>query len=274
MTHARPESDVTTEPKPYRCITELRAEGPVSDYKVRLQDAISALPASDTRTLIVRLQTTDRPLLLWAIHCELDGRDIPPGLRWPANEETPQADYITWLADLLWFTGRNREHEIKFNGWRGVFKHEPDSSAWHATAFRQFLYVEPRYSVAHMCAKGLALSDAQRQDLMTLPTKTMAASRRQLQPARFAEIRERILAHAISRPDRAGVVKPEAVAERRAQLWRLFILSGQNQTATAARWSTLTGEDTLTRQAVAKQLSTVADVLGVRKPKQPRLRCL
>lgn len=252
-------------PEPFsddiRNIPQLVAEKGHGGDLARFAGAVRALPTADTQTLILRLATTSDPLLLWSLHLELDRRDIPPCLRWPANEDTPQAEFVTWLADLLWLTKRHPRHVPRFRGWQGLFKHAPASSAWHATAHRQYLFVAPRgYSVAHWCAKGLALTESQRQNLMALPTNAMRAERHPLQGDRLALTRERLLSHAIEHPDKSGRRRPEAIANRRAGLWRVFQLSGRNQTATAQHWHRLTGE-TLTRQAVAKQLAIVADAL-------------
>ena len=225
-----------------------------------LVDRIKALATVDTQTLILRIETTADALLLWAIHCQLDKREVRPCFRWPANDSTGQAEFVTWLADLLWLSKRYPEHRPLYRGWREVFGHAHGSTKWHAAAHRQFLFVRSRYSLAHHCARGLDLSDAQRRDLMTLPTKAMAADRRQLQGTPFATVRDRLLTHAIAHPDRARLVTPTSVAERRARFWRLFVLSGRNQTVTTEAWHLLTGQ-AVTRQAVAKQLTVAAEVL-------------
>lgn len=224
------------------------------------RELVRALPSADSRTLIVRLETTTDPLLLWAMHCELDRRGIPPCLRWPSCEASQQAEFLTWLADILWFCKRNTHHRPPFRGWQGLFKHLPASTQWHKTAHRQYLFVSSRYSLAHWCAKGLALAESDRQQLMMHPTNAMRAERRQLQPEKFAAIRERVVAAAMAKPDRAARHDPGAVADRRLALWRVFVLLGRNQTATANYWELLTG-NTLTRQAVSKQLGMVRDVL-------------
>ena len=221
---------------------------------------VRALPAASCLTLVVRLQTTTDALLLWALHCELDRRGIPPCLRWPMNCESQQAEFLTWLADLLWFCKRHPRHMTTFRGWQGLFKNTPASTGWHQAAHRQYMFVASRYSLAHWCAKGLGLTATHRQDLMMLPTAAMQAERRQLQSDRFAAMRERLLTAAVAKPDRAAKHDPQTVADRRAELWRVFLLSGRSQTATARHWNLLTG-NTLTRQAVAKQLGILSDAL-------------
>lgn len=246
-----------------RSISQLIAERSHGGDLTRLAATVRALPTCDTQTLVLRLATTSDPLALWALHLELARRDIPPAQRWPANTETPQTEFVTFVADLHWLSTRYPGHAPAFRGWRGVFTHPPASPAWHATVHRQYLFVQSRYSVSHWCAQGLTLTEAQRQDLMMLPTAAMQADRRQLQPERFAALRERLLSHAVAHPDRSGRHAPEAIANRRARLWRAFVLAGRDYTATTRHWRNLTGE-ALTRQAISKQLNAVADVLRER----------
>ncbi|MDM0049292.1 hypothetical protein [Variovorax sp. J22R115] len=245
---------------PFKSITVLVAERRHQEGLQRFRDGVRVLPSASTQTLVLRLATTSDPLMLWAQHLELDRRGVPPCQRWPANEITPQHEFITWLADMLWFAKRNPAHTPRFRGWKGLFDNPPTSAKWHATAMRQFLHVSSRYSVAYWCANGMGLTEPQRMDLMTTPTKAMVAERRQLAPAPFAAMRERLLSHAMQHPDRSGARTPDAVAARRARLLRAFILSGRSAATTAANWRLLTGE-TMTRQAVAKQVAAALEVL-------------
>ena len=110
----------------------------------RFGRVVSSIGAQTTQTLIVRLQTTADALTLWVLHLELDKRDIPPCLRWPANGDTPQTEFITLLADLLWVTKRHPGHKTLFRGWRGAFSHTPAMAEWHKTIHRQYLFVASR----------------------------------------------------------------------------------------------------------------------------------
>lgn len=249
-------------PEPYsetihgvpRLLSDLRDYGDV----VAFRRNVKIMRTATTQTLVLRIATTADPLLLWAIHLVLDGRGVAPVLRWPANTSSPQEDYLTWLADIHWFVKRNPSHEPCFRGWKGLFKHEPVSDEWHATAYRQYLFVAARYSVAHWCSKGLGLTETQRLPLLTLPTNKMQAERRQLAPDKIASLRECLLSTAMERPDRSGQHSPEAIANRRIRMWQVFVLSGYNHTATATNWHLLTGES-LSRQAISKQLVIVGE---------------
>lgn len=245
----------------------IAAMGPGGDL-TRFGRVVRAMGAQSSQTLILRLQTTPDPLLLWALHLELDKRNIPPCLRWPANDATQQAEFITLLADLLWFAKRNAAHQPMFKGWRGVFSNLPASAGWHAAAHRQYQFVAARYSLSHWCSKGLGLTDAQRRDLMALQTTAMRADRHQLRGAAFQSIIECLQLHALDRPDKAGIFTADRVATRRAMMWRAYVLAGHSQTRAARYWELITGER-LSRQAVTKQLAMVADILRNERRRRP-----
>ncbi len=222
--------------------------------------AVASMREQPTLDLIIRLETTADALMLWALHLELDKRGVPPCVRWPANDNTRQAEFITLLADLLWFCRRNPEHRPRFRGWRDLLTQPPASARWHQCAHRQFLFIAARRSVSHWCATGLDLSERQRQDLMTLETNAMRASRRVLDPRQFAALRGALERYSRRHPDKAGRVTPFQVASRRALLWRTYVLAGRSPTRAAEFWKLLSGEQ-LTRQAMAKQVALVAEIL-------------
>lgn len=177
------------------------------------------------RTLIVRLQTTDDPLRMWAIHLVLNRRDIPPAFRWPANEQNEQALYVTWTADLYWFCRRHLRHKTRYQTWQGLLQKVPGSPQWHTRAHRHFVFVQPGYSLAHRSAKGLDLTVQDRAPLMTLPTNTMHADRRGPEPDRFAQTHRLLVESTMQKPDKSGKRTPHEIAARRAAIWRTFILA-------------------------------------------------
>lgn len=226
----------------------------------RLRALVAALPGMDTRTLIVRLHTTEDPLVQWAIHLVLDRRDIAPAFRWPANQMNEQSEYVTFSADLLWHCRRHPGHKTRFRTWQGVVRKLPSSPEWHMRVHRHFMFVYPRYSIANWCSKGLDLTTQQRALLMMMPTNAMRADRRALEPARFAETHRLLVESAMQRPDKSGKRMPHEIAGRRAAMWRTFILACRNYTVACEQWSRITGEQ-LTRQAFTKQVKTTAEVL-------------
>lgn len=199
-------------------------------------------------------------MALWGAHLVLDGRRVPPCLRWPANGRSPQHEFIAFAADLLWFTKRHRGHAPAHRGWSGAFKNEPGSAGWHATVLRQYLFVRARFGLAHWCSRGLALTVDQRLDLMTLPTTKMQADRRALRHDLVGKVQAALSADAQAHPDRSGATAAAAVADRRLRLWRTFVLSQRSVSRTARHWALVSGE-TVTRQAVAKQLEAIERAL-------------
>lgn len=216
---------------------------------------VRAMMGQETQTLIVRIETTSDPLMLWAIHCQLDNLNIAPAQRWPANTSSDQMLFVNWCADLAWFLKRNPAHVPRFKSWRRLTQHQLFSPQWLEAAYWKFESMHGR-SLAHITSKALGLSDDHRQDLMTVPTRAMVAVRREIEPTRFTTIQTHLLSHALEHPDRSGKHKPADVARRRLLLFRVYALSGKHAPTTAKHWSALTGE-TITRQAVDKQLSLV-----------------
>ncbi len=224
------------------------------------QRLIAAMPANDTQTLINRVGTATDALTLWALHVQLDKRGIAPCLRWPGNLETPQMQFVSWVADLLWFTKRNSNHRAKFRNWQRLLNTAPASAQWLESAYRIFIAMYGRQNVSSYTARGLALTPEHRQHLMTLPTSRMVSVRQMLRSESFAQTREELLTHAMANPDKSGTHTPDSIANRRARLWRVHVLLGKRSAETARNWAALTGE-TATRQVIARQLDTIEAVL-------------
>jgi hypothetical protein len=91
---------------------------------------------------------------------------------------------------------------------------------------RAYSFAFKRGSGAAYFAKGLALTERDRQELMTMKTKGQIARLRPLK--KFGqEYRRAILDHPIAKPDRAGVKSPEDVAKRRYAMWTLESVRGK-----------------------------------------------
>lgn len=231
------------------------------DQVDRWKRSIATLPGTDTQTLILKVSTATDPMTLWALHVHLDKRGVAPCLRWPANATAPQMRFTTWLADMHWFAKRHRAHTAKFQSWQRLMQDEPGSPQWHERAYRAFTAMYGSQNVSSYTARGLALSLDHRQPLMMLPTSRMVTSRLELQPAAFADTRQRLLSHAMASPDKSGAHSPATVANRRAQLWRVHVLSGKRPAETARNWALVTGESTA-RQVIARHLTTIETVLA------------
>jgi hypothetical protein len=234
-------------------------------FRERLRTAVHRIKKTETMPLIIRIATTADPVILWALHLELDRRDVLPCLRWPARDDTTQHEFVTWLADMLWLARRHPTHEPQFRGWRDLFGRPPGSNEWHAAMARQYFHAARHRSLAYWCANGLGLSDEQRQNLMMLPTATMCAARRVLHPEAFAQVGFALLSHAMAKPDRSGQHKPDDVANRRGDMFRTWVLSGKSPTLTAANWKILTGQH-LSRQVISRQMEATLAVIEGQAP--------
>lgn len=219
---------------------------------------VRSLPAAPTQSLILHVGTTMDPLLLWARHLELDRRDIPPCLRWPqADDAAPQLAFVTWLADVHWLAKRWPKHAPAYTRWRNLFHYAPASEQWHRTAW----WVYRPHKHHHYYARGLGLSDEQRQPLMTMQTNAMRADRNILK--RLPDLRDAIRAYAEGRPDKSSQRSPAELTERRARLLRLYLLAGRSQVTAVRYLEQVTGER-ITRQALRKQLAVIEVATNVR----------
>lgn len=248
----------------FKSVTMLAAEKSQQAGLERFREAVRGLPSASTQTLILRLSTASDALLMWAMHLELSRRNVPPCLRWPANDSNAQAEFITWLADIHWFANRHPLHQAQTRGWRDLLKQPPATARWHAHACRQYGHAEMRRgqrSLSHWCAHGMALTNAQRQELMTLPTKQMHAARGAIRGEHVGALELALSDHAVAHPDRSGKRQPDAIATRRGLMFRVHVLAGKSITTTASYWTLLTGEQ-VSRQAIAKQLAIIDTIAG------------
>jgi hypothetical protein len=221
-------------------------------------EAVRGLPKTPTPALIVHVGTSTDPLLLWARHLELDQRGIAPCLRWPqADDAAPQLAFVTWLADVHWLAKRWPTHATAYARWRNLFRYMPATEQWHRTA--RWVYRPHKHH--HYYAKGLGLSDEQRQPLMTMQTNAMRSDRNILK--RLPDLRDAIRAYAEERPDKSSRRSPAELAERRARILRLYLLAGRSQVAAVRYLEQLTGER-ITRQALRKQLAAIQVATNVR----------
>lgn len=231
------------------------------------KESAEVVPAADTSTLIARIETTADPLMLWEIHQELERRDIPPAFRYPKNHDTGQMRFITWLSDLHWHIKRARQGP-RFRSWRRLFA--PAGESWHESAKKVFEYGWTRNQNASYYAKGLALTDDDRLDLMTIKTSKQIARQRQLKQSE--EMRRAISSHAIANAGRLSKERrPEQTARDRYLIWKTYMLADQSPTITARMFEAIYGEQ-MTRQKVQKQMAAVKqawDKFGPEKGQEP-----
>jgi hypothetical protein len=258
-----PNNPRKTAPKPHftgidsfaRLVEKKHASGDLVRFKALARELLT----QDIQTLIVRIANTTDPLMLWAIHLQLEKRNIAPVQRWPGRTDAIQMLFVSWCADIAWFAKRNPAYTPHFKSWRRLFELKPCGPQWLEVAYWLFVSMRSR-SLAHITARALALFDYQRLDLLTVPTMAMVAARRQLAPAKLESIKTRLLSYALAHRDKSGQHTPDDIANRRAALYRVHLLSSNHAPTTAINWQALTGQ-VMTRQTVSGHLNTVADIL-------------
>jgi hypothetical protein len=217
------------------------------------QESVEALVLADTPTLIARIETTADPLVLWAIHLELGRRKIPPAFRYPKNDSTDQARFVTWLADVHWHTRRNPATKEVHKSWKRLFAIADDS--WHTTARSVYVFAwgcsrKPGYYAAR-----LALEDEHRLDLMTMKTSRQVTRQRQLYQA--SEMHHAIASHATANAGRLSKDRRATDTTRdRYRIWKTYLIADKSPTRTAAMFTAIYGEN-MTRQKVQKQMAAI-----------------
>jgi hypothetical protein len=238
---------------------------PVPELPVEYRqcEALASIPGQPLAHLLTRVNTTDKPGVLWALHVALDAAEIPPCVR-PAAEGVDHhnrhhAAFITVLADLLWIAKRHPTHRPQLQRMRNVLR-EPDTDAWHRAALWAFQHCRGEPG---LLARRLALTDEQRALTMTMPTVAQANRRRAL-PARLDVIREQLLTHALDNPDGTGKVKPDDLADRRTRLLRLYLLLNRDRKALHEYLRRVDGVTT-TLRATTFQLDAIVRIAGARQ---------
>jgi hypothetical protein len=241
-----------------RSVPDLVAARKSSGQADAFVEAVQSLRAQDTRALRQRLATVEDSLLLWVLHLELDKRGVPPCLRGPRRDESPQLLFVTWLADVYHLAKRNPAHRPYYTRWRGLFENAVASDRWHSVAI--WVY-RAGHAVGHYHAKGLGLSDADRQPLVTMPTDPMRRNAETLK--RLPAIRDRLWLHASQHRDRSGTYTTDQIADRRVELLRVFLLAGRSLTRACDYYRLLWGKS-LSRQALTRQLEAIELATGMR----------
>lgn len=248
--------------------SELRivSELPALPYQA---EALASIPGESTKRLLMRVETTDKPAVLWALHAELDDRGIPPCVRPAQRIGTEQAAFITTLADLLWIARRHPGHAPLKKRMSRITRGEPNTDVWHRAAL--WAHQESR-GKPYTLAKWLGFTDAQRAQTATMPAKAQSNERRAL-PDQLEAIYEALLDHALDHPDKSGRVRPDDVAKRRTKLVRLFVLLGRSVPALHEHLQAVEGIKTSV-QATRNQIDAIATIYGPNKAPlaPPRVR--
>jgi hypothetical protein len=217
------------------------------------QAQTETIPAASTLALVSRIQTTTDALVLWEIHMELEKRGIPPTFRYPENDSTPQMEFVTWLADLHWFTRQKPKHKPCFDKWKRLFA--PITDGWHETARHIFEGAYQRGNVNTYTSRGLNLAECDRRPLMTV--KSTGQLRRLRDLRQSGNRREAISKHAMANAGRLTKDRtPDQVARRRFLIWKTYVLADRSETFAARMFQELHGE-IIARQNLGKQIDAV-----------------
>ena len=234
------------------------ADMPAYPYEAAV---LARIPEATPWELLRLVNTTHRPGALWAAHVALDAHGIPPCVRPTPEgiENHHRAAFITILADLLWIATRHPGHKPQLQRMRGVLR-QPDTPQWHRAALWAFQHCKGQPG---LLARRLALTDAQRAQTATMPTRNEANRRRAL-PDQLEAIREKLLDHALDHPDKSGRMTPDALADKRTKLLRLFLLLGRDRKALHAYSCQVDGVTT-TLRALELQLDAIARIAGAQR---------
>jgi hypothetical protein len=217
------------------------------------QALTETIPTATTLALVNRVQAATDAMVLWEIHLELNRRGIPPAFRYPANVATPQMEFVTWLADLHWFTRQKPKHTPCFDKWKRLFG--PITDGWHETARHIFEMAYQRGNVATYTSRGLNLAECDRRPLMTVKSTGQLRRLRDLRQA--DDRREAITKHVTANAGRLPKDRtPDQVARRRLLIWKTYVLADRSETIAARVLQAMYGE-TIARQNLGKQIEAV-----------------
>jgi hypothetical protein len=247
-------TDLAVERPTLVCLHTLKASRQANKAALALfQAQAETIPTGSTVALVSRIQTTTDALMLWEIHMELEKRGIPPAFRYPENNRTPQMEFVTWLADLHWFTRQKPKHKPSFDKWKRLF--DPITDGWHETARRIFEGAYQRGNVNTYTSRGLKLAECDRRHLMTIKSTGQLRRLRDLRQA--DDRREAIAKHATGNAGRLTKDRtPDQVARRRFLIWKTYVLADRSETVAARMFHALHGE-AIARQNLGKQIEAV-----------------
>ena len=207
--------DLEPAPEQLRSVHDLIASRKAAGGIGHLQVSISGLRSTSIQSLLTTVASTEDPLILWAAHLEATKRGIPPCLRGPKRDGSPQLLFFTWLADALWLAKNFPGYMPLRNKWANLFVYPTRSEKWQKTALWIF---RSGHQVGFHHSKGLGLSDDQMQPLLTMQNNRMRQDRTLI--TKLPSLRERMKLDATNRPDKSGARTAEQISGRRAEILR------------------------------------------------------
>lgn len=225
----------------------------------QLKEWTDAIKAKSTPDLLLDVSVTGNPIRLWLLHVALDARDVPPCLR-TTREATHEMFYLTWLADVLWFAKRLKNHKVVGKQHRKLFQCATPARdrKWHQAALFAFDNGHANNGFLARRFGFLGLPSRTREQGAVFKSPSMTAQRTIL--SALPEYRERIVAHLLNHPDKAGRHTAESIADRRIKMLRCYVLSGKSATIGNRYFQMITGE-AITRQVFERQIETTYDIV-------------
>jgi len=258
--------DAPEAPQAFKTYPELLA-GMGRAEKGRHEAMVAALAGEKVAAnLCTRIRTATDPAMLWPIHRELANRGIPPILRGPRHRHGLQGDFLDFAADLQWLWELYRYvMEPKRKLAQAIMKVKPDDATWWELVKKLYAYQTTR-NAAH-AAIALNLGTDLRRHLRNIQTTTTRRLFDDMHDDRFGQLFDELTSDALTKPDKAPADKrrtPEAIASRRARLFRTHVLYGGSLRDTARCWEKLTGEK--------PSLATIHKSVGLTESTFKRLR--
>lgn len=223
----------------------------------RFNAKVAGLSASSTADLLPRIETAADPAFIWALHQELHRRGVPPILRGPRQTLGAQGLFVEFCSDVLWLQSRWRFHKPRYGLLQAVFNADPGGPLWHNLLRRHFDKGGSRNARSMTIAFGL--DEHQRLDLRAFQTAAMRRKFDDLHGHRFTELVEELVSSISARPDKSGKRSPRETATRRARIWRVYALTGENYARAAEYWNLISGENK-PRQMIQRQVDAVAPI--------------
>jgi hypothetical protein len=222
---------------------------------------LAGLDQSELVDLFGRAFASGKRLAAFLAADELTARGIPPTFRHfhvPSTSQSLEQRFDLLLADLRWLRRWYPEHvkSIRYKRYRDLLTpHEP---AHHRAA--EFVFYEGKRPTWKIVA-SMSMDQRQQWDcalLRSAPVKKHDATTQAIRGRVFAALQDDL--QSVRRTKSFTDDDATATLQRRHALWLCSRMTGGSPSETAIRYTQMTGL-AITRQAVAKQLDKVVEIL-------------
>lgn len=207
--------------------------------RVRHEAKVAPLADLDIPSLCTRLETATDPAMMWPIHQEFYRRAIPPILRGPWHRQGRQGNFLDFAADVQHLQLHYPTHKPRNRLVRAIWKLQPGTPDWWGLLRKQF--EQPSHSTRAVSI-AFTLDSEMRSHLRTVHTADTRRLFHDLHGERFGELLDVLTRQVAEKPDKAGLMTPEAIASRRARIFRAHRLMSASYRETCSVWMAITGE--------------------------------